>query len=592
MHQIISMAAVAVTLLFSSAQVSAQDAGPSGIVVPANTGAAGQAYDDASVLVRFKSSASVSDRASARAQINGSLRRAYHLVSGLEHVALHGGLDVKQAIGILRRLPFVAYAEPNYAIHLNQQVPNDEYFPEQWALHNTGQDSMFGVWLGGTPDADVDWPEAWVAAAGNGAVVAVMDTGIDYRHTDLAANVWENTAEANGVAGVDDDGNGYVDDIRGWDFVNEDNNPLDGHGHGTHVAGTIAAVGHNNKGVTGVMWGGQVMALKIFDDTGAGFLADALEGLQYAVAMGVRISNNSWGYSEILPEEVDDHQALYDAIAASAANGHLFVAAAGNDAVDTDTLPHYPSSFDLDNIVAVAATDNYDQLAWFSSYGDVSVDLAAPGDYVFSTYKLFAGSIDDYGWLSGTSMSSPHVAGAAGLLLGLQPTWTYQQVRDQILNNVRTLGALAGTSVTGGMLNVHAALDGVPDDSGGGGGPGPGTPPDTPPLHEVVDQADGTAMVTWDDVNDETGYQLEREKQHKKRGYISTTTMQTGADVTSMVDSTGTGSFRWRIRSYNDAGYSSWSVWKMQDITEASGGGGGGGGNGGGDKPCRGRNCP
>jgi subtilisin family serine protease len=451
---------------------------------------------------------------------------------------------------------------------------------------------MFGVWLGGTPDADVDWPEAWVAAAGNGAVVAVMDTGIDYRHTDLAANVWENTAEANGVPGMDDDGNGYIDDIRGWDFVNEDNNPLDGHGHGTHVAGTIAAVGHNNKGVTGVMWGGQVMALKVFDDTGAGFLADALEGLQYAVAMGVRVSNNSWGYSEILPEEVDDHQALYDAIAASAANGHLFVAAAGNDAVDTDTLPHYPSSFDLDNIVAVAATDNYDQLAWFSSYGDVSVDLAAPGDYVFSTYKLFAGSIDDYGWLSGTSMSSPHVAGTAGLLLGLQPNWTYQQVRDQILNNVRALGALAGTSVTGGMLNVHAALDGVPDDSGGGGGPGPGMPPDTPPLHDVVDQADGTAMVSWDDVDDETGYQLEREKKHKKRGYISTTTMQTGADVTSMVDSTGSGSFRWRIRSYNDAGYSSWSVWKMQDITEASGGGGGGGGNGGGDKPCRGRNCP
>ncbi len=589
MHHIIATTAAAVALIFAPAQLSAQNGRPSGIVVPPNTAAIAQAYDEGSILVRFKASASSSDRASARAEINGSLLREYRLVSGLEHVALHGRLDVEQSIAILRRLPFVAYAEPNYTIHLNQQLPNDEYFAEQWPLHNTGQDSMFGVWLGGTPDADVDWPEAWAAAAGNGSVVAVMDTGIDYRHTDLAANVWENTAEANGLAGVDDDGNGYVDDIRGWDFADDDNNPLDGHGHGSHVAGTIAAIGHNNKGVAGVMWGGQVMALKIISDTGFGTLADAIEGLQYAVAMGVRVSNNSWGYSEILPEELADHQALYDAIAASAADGHLYVAAAGNDSVNTDTTPHYPSSFDLDNVVAVAATDNNDQLAWFSSYGPNSVDLAAPGDTVISTYKLFAGSIDDYGWLSGTSMATPHVAATAGLLLGLQPTWTYQQIKDQILNHVRTLGALSGTSVTGGMLNVHDALAGVPDDSGsggGGGGPGPGTPPETPAGLAVEDKADGTAMVTWSNVADETGYQLEREKKHKKRGYNATTSMQTGADVTSMIDSSGTGSFRWRIRSYNGAGYSSWSVWVMQDITEASGGGGGG------DKPCRGRNCP
>jgi subtilisin family serine protease len=375
---------------------------------------------------------------------------------------------------------------------------------------------------------------------------------------------------------VDDDSNGYVDDVRGWDFANDDNNPLDGHGHGTHVAGTIAAVGNNNTGVAGVMWSGRVMALKILDDSGNGLLSDAVEALQYAVAKGVRVSNNSWGYSEYLPEEEADHNALRDAIAASQVQGHLFVAAAGNESTNTDAAPHYPSSFDLDNIISVAATDNNDQLAWFSSFGPVSVDLAAPGDYVFSTYKLFAGTIDDYAWLSGTSMATPHVAGVAGLLFGLQPSWTYQQVRDQILNNVRPVAALTGTSVTGGMVNVFAALNGVPAD-GGGGDPGPGTPPVTPSGLSATDQGNGSALIAWTDVAGESGYQLEREKRHKTRGYIGTISLQVGADVVSLVDAPGAGDYRYRIRSYNNAGYSSWSVWVELRVT--------------GGRPCRGNGC-
>jgi subtilisin family serine protease len=554
----------------------ADQPGPSGVVVPAITGAA-RGHDDTTLLIRFKSGTTSTDRAAARALVNGALLRRYSLVSGLEHVGVHGGLDVARAVAILRRHPSVAYAHPNYRVAANQQQPDDEYIGEQWPLNNTGQGSLFGVWPPGVPDADIDWPEAWSEAAGDGSIVAVLDTGIDYRHSDLQANVWINAVEAGGVPGVDDDGNGYVDDIRGWDFVNSDNNPLDGHGHGSHVAGTIAAVANNGVGVAGVMWSGRVMALKILDDSGFGLLSDAVEALQYAVAKGVRVSNSSWGYSEYLPEEEADHNALRDAIDAARLQDHLFVAAAGNEGTNGDVAPHYPSSFDLDNIISVAATDNNDQLAWFSSYGPTSVDLAAPGDYVFSTYKLFAGALDDYAWLSGTSMATPHVAAVAALLVGLQPEWTYQQVRDQILSHVRSVGVLAGTSVTGGILNVHDALDGVPADGGGGGDPGPGTPPPTPAGLAATNLADGSARVAWSDVEGELGYQLEREKRHRTRGYIGTLSLQAAADADSLVDVTGDGDFRYRIRSYNDAGYSSWSIWVEVTVT--------------GGRACRGKKC-
>lgn len=433
---------------------------PSGIVVPAPAGRPNQPHDATSILVRFKPVTLQNRRAAVRAQINGTRLRAYSSISGLEHIRLGAGADVAQVLEVLRRLPFVAYAHPNHVIYLNQQPPNDAFFSEQWALNNTGQGSSWGVWSPGTPDADIDWPEAWANAVAGGSVVAILDTGIDYRHSDLAPNVWQNNAEVNGIPGVDDDGNGYIDDNRGWDFVNNDNDPLDGHGHGTHVAGTVAAVVNNSNGVTGVMWSGQVMALKVLDDQGFGLLSDAIEALEYATAHGVRVSNSSWGYSVVGPGELADHQALYDAIEAAAAADHLFVAAAGNDTVDTDSTPHYPSAFDLDNIVAVAATDNNDQLAGFSNWGAISVDLAAPGQDVFSTYKLFAGSIDDYAWISGTSMATPHVSGVAGLVAGLPQCATYQQVRDQILNNAQPIGALSGVTVTGGLLNINATMDG------------------------------------------------------------------------------------------------------------------------------------
>lgn len=420
-------------------------------------------HDKQSILIRYKPSTPASDRAAAQARVKASVLRESRLVPGLQHWALAPGMTPERAARILNKLPFVEYAHPDYIIHLDQTPPDDEYWLEQWGMNNTGQASLFGAFPAGVDDADIDWPEANLQATGAGVVVAVLDTGVDYRHTDIGPNVWLNEAELTGTDGVDDDGNGYIDDVRGWDFANDDPFPLDGHGHGTMVAGIIAAVTSNTKGVAGVMPDGEVMALKAFADDGTGLLSDAIEALEYAVNKGVRISNNSWGYSDYLPEEEEDHNALYDAIAAAGIAGHLFVASAGNDSSDTDLIPHYPSSFGLDNIVSVGATNNADELAWFSSFGLISVDVSAPGDLIMSTYKLFAGQFEDYAWESGTSFSAPFVSGVAGLVMELQPGWTDQQIKARLMDTARPSLALAGKSATGGIVNAQTALAGLPE---------------------------------------------------------------------------------------------------------------------------------
>jgi subtilisin family serine protease len=430
-------------------------------VVPPVTHPVG-GYDQASLLVRYKPDTPAAKKASAHGLLKASTTRSSKLVPGLERIGLAPGMSVEKAVKILNKLPFVEYAHPNYQLHLDQVPPDDEHYLEQWALNNTGQASPIGAFFAGTPDADIDWLEARSMASGAGVVIAVLDTGIDYRHTDISPNVWLNEAEVNGVEGVDDDGNGYIDDVRGWDFVNNDPFPLDGHGHGTMVAGIIAAVTGNTKGIAGVMPDGQVMALKVLSDGGIGLLSDAVDALEYAIDKGVRISNSSWGYSVILPEELADHNALFDAMQAAQADNHLLITAAGNDNINTDITPHYPSSFDLDNIIAVGAINNLDELAWFSSYGTESVDIAAPGDLVMSVTKLFAGFLEDYSWESGTSLAAPHVTGVAGLILELQPELSYLQIRNRILTTARTVPGLAGTSATGGVVNMYTAIDGLP----------------------------------------------------------------------------------------------------------------------------------
>jgi subtilisin family serine protease len=353
------------------------------------------------------------------------------------------------AVARLRRDPAVRYAEPNFLLHSSDArlVPNDPGFQNLWGLDNFGQTVNF---VPGTPDADIDAPEAWAVTTGSPEVtVGVVDTGIDYTHPDLAANIWLNPGEnCPGCRndGIDNDHNGYVDDWRGWDFVNNDNDPMDDHGHGTHVSGTIGAVGDNGIGVAGVNWHVKLMALKFLDANGSGTTADAIRATLYAADEGAVATNNSYGgdgYS----------QAFADAIAYADLRGSLFVAAAGNSSMNTDSSPNYPSSYALPNVISVAATNSSDGLAWFSNYGRRSVDLGAPGDNVYSTVPGAS-----YAFESGTSMATPHVTGAAALVKSRFPSASGLGIKALLLRSVDPLASLAGRTTTGGRLNVKNAV--------------------------------------------------------------------------------------------------------------------------------------
>lgn len=333
---------------------------------------------------------------------------------------------------------FVLYAEPDYIVEA-QVIPDDSRFTELWGMHNTGQS-------GGTADADIDAPEAWDMATGSTTVrVGVIDTGIDLTHPDLAANIWINPNEIAGNS-IDDDANGYVDDIRGWDFINEDNNPSDDHGHGTHCSGIIGGVGNNAQGVSGVCWQVSIVGLKFLNANGSGATSDATEATIYATGIGVNLTSNSWsggGYS----------QALKDAIDAADAAGILFIAAAGNSGTDNDANPSYPSGFTSANIIAVTATDRTDAKASFSNFGATTVDLAAPGVAILSCARG-----GGFATLSGTSMATPHVAGACALLWSFRPELTNHNVKDILLGSVDQISSMSRKVLSDGRLNIHKAL--------------------------------------------------------------------------------------------------------------------------------------
>ncbi len=298
----------------------------------------------------------------------------------------------------------------------------------------------------------IDAQAAWGVSTGSSSVVvAINDTGVDYNHVDLAANIWTNPGEIAGN-GIDDDHNGFIDDIHGYDFVNNDGNPMDDANHGTHVAGTIAAVGNNGIGIAGVNWSASIMALKFLDNEGVGYLSDALAAINYATMMrstygvNVRVSNNSWGggpYSS----------ALLAAIQANNNAGILFVAAAGNESTNNDVIPQYPANYASPNVISVAATTSSDQLASFSCYGATTVDIAAPGESIYSTITG-----NRYAWFSGTSMATPHVAGVAALAWAVAPNASVAEVRNAILQGADPLASLSGKVATGGRLNAYNTL--------------------------------------------------------------------------------------------------------------------------------------
>ncbi len=369
------------------------------------------------------------------------------------HVKLAEGDDPAERYNEMKAMRGVTYVERNYKLNLSA-LPNDPSFSEMWGLHNTGADN-------GVEDADIDAPEAWDIKTGGNVIVAVIDSGIDYNHQDLADNMWVNLGETAGN-GIDDDGNGYVDDVNGYDFGADDADPMDDVvGHGTHCAGTIGAVGNNSEGVVGVNWRVKLMALKIADDAGGLDLAGAIEAIEYAWQMGARVSNNSWGGYGF-------SQALYDAVQVAGENGHLFVAAAANDSNDNDQFPAYPASFDLDNVVSVAATDRRDELAYFSNYGRTTVDLGAPGVEILSTLPLDGSQMGtEYGEAQGTSMATPHVAGAAALLLAADDRLSHEALKAALLENADPVADLDGRCVTGARLNVLNAMPKPREDEDG-----------------------------------------------------------------------------------------------------------------------------
>lgn len=411
------------------------------------------------VLVRFKPQMpgwrAETQAALAGARVNGRMRGLAKLGwTVLEPVTGESAADVLRRVAASGTAAAVEFD----GVARRAVTPDDSMYSLLWGMNNTGQ-TILGV--AGTPGADIGAERAWDTTIGSAStIVAVVDTGVDFSHPDLAGNAWVNPGEIAGN-GVDDDGNGYVDDVNGWDFANGDGTVFDpdemdpqhpeeyNDTHGTHVAGTIGAVGNNDYGVTGVNWDVQIMSLKFIGST-SGSVADGAEAIVYATDHGATAINHSWTVGAT-------YQVLDDALAYSGGYGVLNVCAAGNNgSLDNDEYPLYPASAVATNVVAVAATDNTDELAAFSHYGATRVDLAAPGVDILSTIPDAS-----YAYFNGTSMATPHVTGALALLHSAYPDETSEDLRRRIESTVDVLPSLAGKVATEGRLNLAAAIAGA-----------------------------------------------------------------------------------------------------------------------------------
>ncbi len=352
--------------------------------------------------------------------------------------------------GIVRRIECSCNAVMRAVV-----TPNDPLFYSQWGMHQSN-----GI--------DMNLPEAWELTVGSpDTVVAVIDTGVDYDHADLRDNMWRNPGEIPDN-GIDDDQNGYIDDVYGINAINNSGDPFDDNGHGTHVAGVIGAAGNNAIGLAGINWDIRMIAVKFLNSSGWGSLFDAVKAVDYVTALKQRgvnvvLSNNSWAGGGF-------YASLDSAIGRAADAGILFVAAAGNDAMNIDSNPMYPASYQRPNIISVAAIDSSGNLAYFSNYGAASVDIAAPGVSIPSTYPY-----SRYTWMSGTSMATPHVSGALALLSSYAPAMSWQELRDSLYANGTPLATLVGLVATAKIVNMSAMLQ-----SAGSPVPPP-TPTPTPP---------------------------------------------------------------------------------------------------------------
>ena len=416
--------------------------------------AANPTYKSDSVIVVYKDSASKFDRRAARNTVKAKISdlnrdevddKYRNLNKGrMAKFTLDSNVSVKDALKKLRKNPAVLYAEPDYIVSASV-TPDDSSYASLWGMNNTGQ-------TGGVADADIDAPEAWdISTGSHDVVVGVIDTGVDHTHPDLIANIWTNPAEIAGD-GIDNDGNGFIDDMHGISAITSIGDPMDDNGHGSHVSGTIGATGNNGLGVVGVNHNVSIIGCKFLDASGSGSLSDALTCIDYFVdlknnGVNVRATNNSWGGGGF-------SQALSDAITSSEEANILFVAAAGNDAYDNDAQSSYPSGYPHDSVLAVASTTHTDDMSSFSQWGLTTVDLGAPGSDILSTVP--GGGYASY---SGTSMATPHVTGAAALAWSVNPELSAIEMKDLLMSSGDDNAALSGKTASGKRLNVKNALD-------------------------------------------------------------------------------------------------------------------------------------
>lgn len=417
---------------------------------------------EAEVLVRFKPGVTLDRMRSIALGNHDRLEDEIESVNGLVAIDDLDDADPQTVAAQYNSLKdLVSYAEPNFKIELDDPVrpgpaahdallrpyfdphmPNDPQFEEQWALNNLGQN-------GGKAGADLNALKAWAKTQGTrDVVVAVLDSGVDYTHKDLVANMW---ARPDSVPEYSDDELGTFDDVRGFDADATAGDPMDDNGHGTHCAGIIGAEGDNDEGIAGINWKVEIMPLKFLGRGGFGTTKNAIEAINYAIdrkkhGVNVRVINASWGSTQY-------SRALEDAIRAAGDEGILFVAAAGNNAGDNDRRAHYPSNYNLPNVISVAALDRADALATFSNYGLKSVHIAAPGRDILSTWLG-----DEYREASGTSMAAPQVSGVAALILSKEPKLSVEKLRERLLSSVDKIDALAGKTSTGGRLNAAKAV--------------------------------------------------------------------------------------------------------------------------------------
>ncbi len=403
------------------------------------------------ILVKFKSGVAPYVIESLTARLNDRIEDRLETLDGWAAVDDLDNADVSTLVAQYSRLPEVEYVEPNFEISLDEEIegpllpilPHDPQFGEQWALANSGQ-------RGGTKGADISATLAWAKTTGSDkVVVAVLDSGVDYTHEDLIKNMWTRPA---GMAPYQDAELGVIDDLTGFNAIDNESDPMDDNGHGTHCAGIIGAEGENDLGIAGVNWKVQIMPLKFMNSGGFGTTKDAIEAINYVIerkkaGVNVRIISASWGSTQ-------KSRALETAIRKAYENDILFVAAAGNASTNNDRNPHYPSSYDVPNVVSVAALDRKDQLATFSNFGAKSVAVAAPGVDILSTWLD-----NSYEEKSGTSMATPVVSGVAALIVAENPRISVDELRKRILAASDPIVALKGKTVTGGRINAAKALE-------------------------------------------------------------------------------------------------------------------------------------